>query len=56
MDMNIFLKKDVVDFVKQAINYGLPSVGEIRCEDKEKIIKCREIKYTFGWITLQKAF
>ncbi len=54
MDWNIFSKKDVVDFVRQAANYGLVPVGEMRYEVKDKVIECVGMKYTFGWIALKR--
>lgn len=55
MDWNIFSKKDVVDFVSQAANYGLVPVGEMSYEGKEKVIDCGGMKYTFGWMALKRV-
>ncbi len=55
MDWKIFSMQDVADFVSQAANYGLVPVGEMRYEGKEKVIDCGGMKYTFGWLVLERA-
>lgn len=49
----IFSNKDVAAFVKQAAEYGLVPVGEMRYDSKDKAIDYGGKQYTFAWIVLR---
>lgn len=55
MDWKIFSKEEVFNFITEAANYGLFSVGEMMPEGKEKPIECGGKQYTFAWLVLTKS-
>jgi hypothetical protein len=55
MDWKVFSMQDVASFASQAANYGLVPVDKMRYEGKEKVIDGGGMKYTFGWLVLERA-
>ena len=55
MDWKIISKNEIIDFVAEAAEYGLSSVGEMMYESKDKPIECGGRQYTFAWLVLRKS-
>ena len=51
----IFSEAEVAQFVSDAKEFGLESVGDLKSESSERAIEFDGKKYTFGWIVLRKA-
>ena len=51
----IFSQAEVAQFVSDAKQFGLESVGDLESEIGERAIEFGGKKYTFGWIVLQKS-
>ncbi len=54
MDWRIFSRNEVVDFIKQAEDYGLFPDGEMMFESKDKTVSFDGHQYTFAWMVLRK--
>ena len=54
MDWLLFSKQDVVDFIKQAANFGFKAKGNLNFKSEDSPIDCAEKKYTFAWLVLEK--
>ncbi len=55
MDLKIFSKDEIRNFVIEAADYGLYPVGEMMYDAKDKSIDCAGKHYTFGWLVLTKS-
>ena len=54
MDWKIFSKEDIINFINEAVGYGLFPVSEMKYESKDKVIDCEGKEYTFAWMVLEK--
>lgn len=55
LSWQIFSQAEVAQFVSDAREFGLESVGDLKSETGEPAIEFAGRKYTFGWIVLRKT-
>lgn len=54
LDWRIFSRKEMLDFIEQAKEFGLRPVGKLDFAAQDKTIDWMDRSYTFAWLALQK--
>jgi SAM-dependent methyltransferase len=55
LDWTIFSKSDLLQFIREAANYGLQPVGPLNVQASKTTVRWFRRNYTFAWFAFQKT-